>query len=52
MWRTNAGGVGQVPEYRKPSDAIGKWAGDIHKARLPDKFLVDYVRVYDFVDEK
>ena len=29
------------------SDEIGSWAGDITKAKLPDQFLVDYVRVYD-----
>jgi beta-glucanase (GH16 family) len=48
-WRTKAGGVCQVPEYIKLSDEIGKWAGDINKAKLPDAFLVDYVRVYDVV---
>ena len=52
MWRTNAGGVSQVPEYIKLSDEIGDWAGDIKKAKLPDAFLVDYVRVYDVVDGK
>ncbi len=51
-WRTNAGGVCQVPLYIKLSDEIGKWAGDISKAKLPDRFLVDYVRVYDVVNAK
>jgi beta-glucanase (GH16 family) len=51
-WRTDAGGVCQVPLYIKLSDEIGDWAGDINKARLPDDFLVDHVRVYDLVDEK
>ena len=51
-WRTTAGGVCQVPLYIKLSDEIGKWGGDITKAKLPDKFLVDYVRVYDLVDVK
>jgi hypothetical protein len=32
------------------SDEVGKWAGDINRAKLPDEFLVDYVRVYDLVD--
>jgi len=50
-WRTDAGGVCQVPVYLKLSDEIGKWAGDIKKAKLPDHFYVDYVRVYDLVDE-
>ncbi len=49
-WRTDAGGVCQVPLYIKLSDEIGKWAGDITKVKLPDRFLVDYVRVYDLVD--
>ncbi|MGD8238514.1 MAG: glycoside hydrolase family 16 protein [Armatimonadota bacterium] len=49
-WRTSAGGVCQVPLYIKLSDEIGEWAGDIATAELPDRFLVDYVRVYDIVD--
>jgi beta-glucanase (GH16 family) len=49
-WRTSAGGVCQVPLYIKLSDEIGKWAGDIADAKLPDAFLVDYVRVYDVVE--
>lgn len=49
-WRTDAGGVCQVPLYIKLSDEIGEWGGDISKAKLPDRFLVDYVRVYDVVD--
>ena len=51
-WRTSAGGVSQVPEYILLSDEIGKWGGDIKKAKLPDEFLVDYVRVYDLVEKK
>lgn len=50
-WRTQAGGVCQAPLYIKLSDEIGKWGGDIRRAKLPDEFLVDYVRVYDLVDE-
>ena len=38
-----------MPEYILLSDEIGKWGGDIEKAKLPDEFLVDYVRVYDLV---
>lgn len=52
MWRTDAGGVCQVPLYIKLSDEIGEWAGDISQAKLPDRFLVDYVRVYDLVEAK
>jgi beta-glucanase (GH16 family) len=51
-WRTNAGGVCQAPLFIKLSDEIGKWGGDITQAALPDEFLVDYVRVYDLVDQK
>jgi beta-glucanase (GH16 family) len=51
-WRSKAGGVCQVPEYILLSDEIGNWGGDITKARLPDQFLVDYVRVYDFVEKE
>jgi len=50
-WRTREGGVCQAPLYIKLSDEIGKWGGDIAKAKLPDRFLVDYVRVYDLVDK-
>ncbi len=50
-WRTSAGGVSQVPQYIKLTEEIGKWGGDITKANLPDNFLVDYVRVYDMVDD-
>lgn len=49
-WRTSAGGVCQTPLYVKLSDEVGPWAGDIREAKLPDRFLVDYVRVYDSVD--
>ena len=51
-WRSKAGGVSRVPESMLLSDEIGKWGGDIRKAKLPDEFLVDYVRVYDLVDKK
>ena len=57
-WRTTAGGVCQVPLYIKLSDEVGDWSDDVAegkppapsaKAKLPDEFLVDYVRVYDVV---
>ena len=51
-WRTNAGGVCRVPLYVKLSDEVGKWGGDIADAKLPDRCLVDYVRVYDLVDSE
>jgi alpha-L-fucosidase/beta-glucanase (GH16 family) len=50
-WRTSAGGVSQVPQYIKLTEEIGKWGGDIKKAELPDYFIVDYVRVYDEVEQ-
>ncbi len=50
-WRTKASGVCQVPEYILLSDEIGKWGGDIKEAKLPDRFMVDYVRVYDLVEK-
>jgi len=50
--RTSAGGVCQVPIYIKLSDEIEEWGGDISKAKLPDRFVVDYVRVYDVVGKK
>ncbi len=50
-WRTRAGGVSQVPEYMKLTEEIGDWGGDIKKAKLPDYFVVDYVRVYDEVEQ-
>ena len=33
-------------EYIILSLEVGKWAGDIAKATLPDNLYVDYVRVY------
>lgn len=47
VWRSQAGGVSQVPEYLKLTEEIGTWAGDIRQAELPDYFEVDYVRVYE-----
>jgi beta-glucanase (GH16 family) len=50
-WRTTAGGVCQVPLYIKLSDEVGWWSGNIEKAKLPDRFVIDYVRVYDLIDQ-
>ncbi len=52
VWRTDDGGVCQVPLYVKLSVEIGDWAGDIKKAKLPDYFVVDYVRIYDVEDKE
>lgn len=51
VWRTNAGGVCQRPLYLKWSTEIGEWAGDITKANLPDDTVIDYVRVYDLIED-
>ncbi len=51
VWKSSAGGVSQKPEFLKLTEEIGKWAGDIKEAQLPDYFEVDYVRVYDLVAE-
>ena len=51
-WRTNAGGVSQHGEYIKLSDEVGKGAGKIRRAQLPDRFRVAFVRVYDLVESE
>lgn len=50
VWRSQAGGVSQVPQFVKLTSEIGQWAGDIKSATLPDDFEVDYVRVYGAVE--
>jgi len=53
VWRTDAGGVSQVPEYLILSDEIGDsfiFMESIEDALLPDFWYVDYVRVFDLVD--
>jgi hypothetical protein len=45
-----SGRVCQAPLYIRLSDEVGDWAGNIADAKLPDAFLVDYVRVYDAVE--
>lgn len=46
-WRTKEGGVSQVPAFLRFTIEFSQgWNGDIHKAKLPDEFVVDYVRVY------
>jgi beta-glucanase (GH16 family) len=56
-WRTDSGGVSQVPEYVKVTAEISTqswainewWAMDPADAVYPDSFLVEYVRVYEYV---
>jgi len=46
-WQTSAGGVSQVPAFLRLTLEFSQgWNGDIAKAKLPDQFVVDYVRVY------
>jgi beta-glucanase (GH16 family) len=44
-WRTREA-VSKRSEYIILCLEVGKWAGDISKAALPDSLHVDYVRVY------
>jgi hypothetical protein len=44
-WRTDKG-VSHRPQYMILSLEVGKWAGNIAEAELPDNLYVDYVRVY------
>ncbi len=44
-WRTNKG-ISHRPQYIILSLEVGKWAGKISDAALPDSMIVDYVRVY------
>lgn len=46
-WRINPGGISPAPKYIKLSDETAAWCKDISQAKLPDEFLVDYVRVFD-----
>ena len=50
-WETSAGGVSQIPQFIFFSEEVGEWEGDIENANLPDYFYVDYVKVYDIVNE-
>lgn len=54
VWTTKDGGVSQVRQHIRLSDELEYqgWAGKIADAKLPDEFEVDYVRVYDLVDEQ
>jgi len=45
VWRTDKG-VSHAREYIILSLEVGRWAGEIAKARLPDSCTFDYVCVY------
>jgi beta-glucanase (GH16 family) len=44
-WRTDKA-VSGAPQYIILSLEVGKWAGNIADAKLPDSVIFDYVRVY------
>lgn len=44
-WRTSKA-VSKRSQYMILSLEVGKWAGDISKAKLPDSVHIDYIRVY------
>jgi beta-glucanase (GH16 family) len=44
-WRTDQA-VSKRDQYMLLSLEVGKWAGDIAEAELPDALIVDYVRVF------
>ena len=53
-WRTDFGGVSQVPAYVKVTGEISsldwavtdKWSGDQDPDAYPDEYIIDYVRVW------
>ncbi len=45
-WRTGEMGICKEPAYLKLSTEFGSWAGPIQPEMLPDRALVDWVRVY------
>ncbi len=50
-WKTDAGGICEVPVYLKLTVATGGWVGDVNPDELPtDAMIVDYVRVYEAVE--
>jgi beta-glucanase (GH16 family) len=56
-WRTAAGGVSQVPQWVKLSGEVDTtdgaaniwWANTPYPKNFPDKFIIDWVRVYEHV---
>jgi beta-glucanase (GH16 family) len=49
-WRTGQG-VSKHNQYLILSLEVGPWAGEIAKAKLPDRLYVDFVRVYSTAGE-
>ncbi len=50
-WRTQEA-VSHIKQFIILSLEVGKWAGEIQEAQLPDHLLFDYVRVYQKKDEE
>ena len=58
-WVTKGGGVSHVPQYLKITGEIAatealaseNWANKPEEAIFPDYFLVDYVKVYEYIEE-
>ena len=52
-WRTKAGGVSQVPAVLRFTIEFSEgWNGKIQEAKLPDHFIIDWVRVYKATPRK
>ncbi len=55
VWATDAGGICRLPIPLILSDEVGETvffgAGKLDPSKLPDRTLVDYVRVYDLIEE-
>ncbi|QNN23882.1 glycoside hydrolase family 16 protein [Planctomycetales bacterium ZRK34] len=49
-WTTD-GPISHTPEYVIFSLEVGPWAKNIADAKLPDDFLVDYIRIYQKPDD-
>jgi len=50
-WTTQRA-VSQHPQYIILSCEVGDWAGQIKDADLPDRFSIDYIRLYQDPDDK
>ena len=44
-WKTNEN-ISKTPQYIIFSAETSKWAGDINKAKFPDTFHIDYIRIF------
>ena len=46
FWRTDVGGICEVPCYLLLTVEAGTWGGELLEEQMPACFIVDYVRVY------